>query len=466
MWLRRDEFPPGPYGGLKGWSLRALKQSPLEMFSELARYGDVVGIRVVNIRNIFINHPDLIEEVLIGHPRRYVKGRVLRANRHVFGEGLLTSEGDFWLRQRRLVQPAFHRAQIAAYAETMVEYAQRMLEGWRGGEERDVHQEMTRLTLEIVVKTLFDADVTRDAQDVGKSLELLLELGANFRRTLFIPHWMPTPTNLRIKREIAFIERILYRIIGERRASGSDTGDLLSMLLQVRDEDGSRMTDKQLRDETITLFLAGHETTASSLSWTWWLLARNPAVEAKLHAELDEVLGGRAPSLEDLPRLPYTGNVITESLRLYPPAWGLARVAVENHELSGYPVKKGMGVAMAQWVVHRDTRWFDAPDEFRPERWEGDFLKRIPRFAYFPFGGGPRQCIGNSFALMETTLILATVAQHYRLRLVPDHPVVPLASITLRPRYGVRVILESRPGSAANRLPQAIRPATQAMTAD
>ena len=381
-------------------------------------------------------------------------------------EGLLTSEGDFWLRQRRLVQPAFHRAQIAAYAETMVQYTQRMLEGWRGGEQRDVHQEMTRLTLEIVVKTLFDADVTRDAQDVGKSLELLLELGANFRRTLFVPHWMPTPTNLRIKREIAFIESILYRIIGERRASGRETVDLLSMLLHMQDEDGSRMTDKQLRDETITLFLAGHETTASSLSWTWWLLGRNPAVEAKLHAELDEVLGGRAPTLEDLPRLPYTGKVITESLRLYPPAWGLARVAVENHELAGYPVNKGMGVAMAQWVVHRDTRWFDAPEEFRPERWEGDFIKRIPRFAYFPFGGGPRQCIGNSFALMETTLILATVAQKYRLSLVPDHPVVPLASITLRPRYGVRVMLESRPGSAAKRLPQAIRPATEAMTAD
>ena len=466
MWPRRDKFPPGPYGGLKGWSFRALNESPLEMFSELARYGDIVGIRVVNLRNIFVNHPDLIEEVLIGHPRRYVKGRVLRANRHVFGEGLLTSEGDFWLRQRRLVQPAFHRAQIDAYAETMVQYAQRMLEGWRSGEERDVHQEMMRLTLEIVVKTLFGADVARDAQDVGNSLALLLELGANFRRTLFVPHWMPTPTNLRIKREIAFIESILYRIIGERRAAGRDTGDLLSMLLHVQDEDGSRMTDKQLRDETITLFLAGHETTASSLSWTWWLLARNPAVEAKLHAELDEVLLGRPPSLEDLARLPYTGNVVTESLRLYPPAWGLARVAVENHEIAGYPVKKGMGIAMAQWVVHRDTRWFEAPEEFRPERWEGDLLKRIPRFAYFPFGGGPRQCIGNSFALMETTLILATVAQKYRLRLVPDHPVVPLASITLRPRYGVRVMLELRERSAPKSLSQAIRPTTQAMTAD
>ena len=466
MWFRSDKFPPGPYSGLKGWSLGALKQSPLEMFTELANYGDIVGIRVVNFKNIFINHPSLIEEVLVGHPRRYYKGRVLRANRHVFGEGLLTSEGDFWLRQRRLVQPAFHRARIAAYAETMVEYAQRLMESWRDGEERDVHQETMRLTLQIVAKTLFNADVTRDAQEVGQSLELLLELGADFRRTLFVPHWVPTPTNLRIKREIAFIERILYRIISERRASGHDAGDLLSMLLHAQDEDGSRMTDKQLRDETITLFLAGHETTASSLSWTWWLLAQNPAVEAKLHAELDEILGGQAPSIDDLARLPYTANVITESMRLYPPAWGLARIVVEDHELGGYPVKKGMGVAMAQWVVHRDTRWYDSPEEFRPERWEGDFAKRIPRFAYFPFGGGPRQCIGNSFALMEAILILATIAQKYQLRLVPDHPVVPLASITLRPRYGVRVVLESRHHHSAGTLASKSQPARQVMSAD
>jgi cytochrome P450 len=291
---------------------------------------------------------------------------------------------------------------------------------------------------------------------------MLLELGANFRRTLFIPHWVPTPTNLRIKREIAFIENILFRIIQERRASGHDAGDLLSMLLQAQDEDGSRMTDRQLRDETITLFLAGHETTASTLSWTWWLLAKNPAVEAKLHAELDAVLSGRAPSLEDLPKLTYTGNVITESLRLYPAAWGLARVAIEDHELAGYPVKKGMGIAMAQWVVHRDPRWYDAPEDFRPERWGGDLLKRLPRFAYFPFGGGPRQCIGNTFAVMEATLLLATIAQKYRLRLVANHPVMPLASITLRPRHGVRVSLESRQKKVVE-IPAQAR---QAMSAD
>src|SRR6266487_1669343 len=441
----RKKFPAGPSEGLKRWSLGPLNNNPLEYFTKIAReFGDIVGIRVVNFRNIFVNHPDLIGEVLVGHPRRYSKGRVLRANRHVFGEGLLTSEGDFWLRQRRLAQPAFHRARIASYAATMVDYTQRLVSGWRDGEERDAHREMMRLTLQIVGKTLFDADVERDAQGVGKSLELLLEIGANFRRTIFVPHWLPTPANLRVKREVAQIEKILYRIIAERRASGRDAGDLLSMLLAARDDDGSKMTDKQLRDETITLFLAGHETTASTLSWTWWLLAQNPAVEKKLHAELDTVLRDRDPSLDDMPKLVYTGHVITESLRLYPAAWGLARLAVEDHEIAGYPVTKGMGVAMAQWVVHRDPRWYDAPEEFRPERWENDLMKRLPRFAYFPFGGGPRQCIGNAFALMEAALILATIAQKFRLRLAPNHPVVPLASITLRPRHGVRVTLEAR----------------------
>src|ERR1700681_2879280 len=320
MWrASRKQFPAGPSEGLKRWSLGPLNNNPLAYFMKIAReYGDVAGLRVLNFKTLFINHPDLIEEVLVNNARRYIKGGVLRANRHVFGEGLLTSEGDFWLRQRRLAQPAFHRARIASYAATMVEYTQRMLNGWRGGEERDAHQEMMRLTLQIVGKTLFDADVAGDAREVGKSLELLLEIGANFRRAIFVPHWLPTPTNLRVKREVAQIEKILYRIIGERRASGRDTGDLLSMLLSAQDEDGSGMTDRQLRDETITLFLAGHETTASTLSWTWWLLAQNPAVEKKLHAELDAVLGDRAPTFDDLPNLVYTGHVITEALRLYP----------------------------------------------------------------------------------------------------------------------------------------------------
>ncbi len=440
------KFPPGPSTGLKRWSLGPLNNGdPLGYFTGLTReYGDLVSLRVLNFRILLLNHPDHIEDVLVNHPRKFIRGRVLLANKRVFGRGLLTSDGDFWLRQRRLAQPAFHRARIAGYASTMVEFTERLLHEWQDGEERDIHAEMMRLTLQIVGKTLFDADVERDAQDIGKSMELLLELSANFRRTIFIPHWVPTPTNFRLERAIRQIERVLYRMIADKRASGRDSGDLLSMLLAAQDEDGSRMTDQQLRDEAITLFLAGHETTANTLSWTWWLLAQNPAVEAKLHSELRTVLAGRAPLLDDLPKLVYTNHIITESMRLYPPAWGTARTAIEDHEIAGYAIPKGSGVSFAQWSVHRDARWYDGPDEFRPERWEGDLLKRNPKFAYFPFGGGPRQCIGNTFALMETALTLATIAQQYRFRLVPGHPVVPLASITLRPRYGIRVVMESR----------------------
>jgi cytochrome P450 len=444
------KFPPGPSTGLRRWSLGPLNNGdPLGYFTGLMReYGDLVSLRVLNFRILLLNHPDYIEDVLVNHPRKFIKGRVLKANKRVFGSGLLTSEGDFWLRQRRLAQPAFHRARIAGYASTMVEYTERLLHEWQDGEERDIHKEMMRLTLQIVGKTLFDADVEGDAQDVGKSMELLLELAADFRRTVLIPHWLPTPANFRLELAIRKIEKVLYRIIAEKRASGRNAGDLLSMLLAAQDEDGSRMTDQQLRDEAITLFLAGHETTANTLSWTWWLLAQNPAVEAKLHAELRSVLGGRTPSLDDLPKLVYTNHIITESMRLYPPAWGTARTAVDDHEIAGYSVPKGSGVSFAQWTVHRDARWYDAPEEFRPERWEGDLLKRIPRFAYFPFGGGPRQCIGNSFALMEAALVLATIAQQYRFRLVEGHPVVPLASITLRPRHGIRAVLEARPAKS------------------
>jgi cytochrome P450 len=445
---QRGKTPPGPDStGRRKFSgqLGMVRRDPLAFFTHCAKtYGDITGMRYFNFRVFFINHPDFIEDVLVNNARKFHKGRVLQANKGVFGEGLLTSEGSFWLRQRRLAQPAFHRARIATYAETMVQYTQRLLESWRDGEERDIHEEMMRVTLQIVGKTLFDADVTKDAQEVGQSLELLMELSADFGKAIMIPEWVPTLHNLRKSRAIRKLDKIIYRIIEERRKSERDTGDLLSMLLAARDDDGSRMTDKQLRDESITLFLAGHETTANALSWTWWLLAQNPEAEGKLHAELDSLLAGRAPTLDDVPKLKYTEQVLTESLRLYPPAWGTARVAMEDHEIGGYHVPKGTGVSLTQWTMHRDPRWFTDPEIFRPERWEDGLAKRLPRFAYFPFGGGPRQCIGNTFALMEATLVLATIAQKFRFRLVAGHPVVPLPSITLRPRHGIRAFLEAR----------------------
>jgi cytochrome P450 len=444
------KFPPGPEPGALDGVFSPFRRDPLTFLTSAAReYGDIVGLRFLHYRTYLISHPDYIEDVLVNHPRKFVKGRVLQANKRLFGNGLLTSEGDFWLRQRRLAQPAFHRSRIASYAETMVRYTEQMLERWGDGEERDAHKEMMQLTLQIVGKTLFDADVTNDAQEVGRTITLLLDFSSDFRRLIFTPKWLPTPRNIQTTLAIRRLNKIVYRMIAERRTSERDAGDLLSMLLAARDEDGSRMDDQQLRDETLTLFLAGYETTANLLAWTWWLLASHPDAENKLHQELDLTLGGRAPTMEDLPRLRYAGHIVTESLRMYPPAWGMARLAIEDLEIAGYPVPAGTGVAIAQWVVQRDPRWYDAPDEFRPERWESDLQKRLPRFAYFPFGGGPRQCIGNMFALMEATLVLATVAQRFRLKLMPGAEIVPIASITLRPKNGMPVRLASRSGVRA-----------------
>ncbi|GAC1701652.1 MAG: cytochrome P450 [Candidatus Acidiferrum sp.] len=442
------KVPPGPERGLLDGMFSPFRRDPLTFLTAAAReHGDIVGLRFLHFRTYLISHPDYIEDILVHHPRKFVKGRVLQANKRLFGNGLLTSEGDFWLRQRRLAQPAFHRARIASYADTMVQFTEQLLQSWKDGQARDAHQDMMQLTLQIVGKTLFGSDVSGDARAVGETLSLLLNLSSDFRKLIFTPKWLPTLRNIRTSLAIRRLEKIVYRMIAERRASGVDTGDLLSILLAAQDEDGSRMNDRQLRDEAITLFLAGHETTANLLSWTWWLLARNPSAEAQLHDELDSVLSGRNPALEDLPKLRYTEHVLTESMRLYPPAWGMARLTIEDHEIAGYPVPKGTGIAIGQWIVHRDPRWYDAPEEFRPERWAGDLAKRLPRFAYFPFGGGPRQCIGNTFALMEATLIVATIAQRFRLRLVPGHIVEPLASITLRPKNGILVTLESRNGN-------------------
>src|SRR5947207_11731782 len=359
----RHKLPPGPVSKAWAGAFKEYSRSPLKYLTWLAReYGDIVTLRYYRFRVYFVSHPEYIVQVLVAQNRKFIKGRILRANKRLFGNGLLTSEGDFWLRQRRLVQAAFHRGRIASYADTMVRFTERLLEEWKEGEAqdnrqgspvtpdsrhgspvtpdnrhgspvtRDIHVEMMRLTLQIVAKTLFDADVDREARQVGHALEAIMELNSDFRKLVMTPPWLPTPRNIRAALATRKLNKIIYRIIEQRRASGRDTGDLLSMLLNAQDEDGSRMNDRQLRDEAITLFLAGHETTANALSWTWWLLAQNAEVEAKLHRELGAVLGGRAPTLEDLPALPYTNQVHMESMRLYPPAWGMARLAIEDAE--------------------------------------------------------------------------------------------------------------------------------------
>ncbi len=438
-------YPPSPPGSWLFGHLFELQRDMLGFVTRCAReLGDVVAWRLGRHRVYQINHPDLIEEVLVKNNRNFTKDFSLQLYRPVIGNGLLTSEGDFWLRQRRLIQPAFLRQRLAAYGEIMTAYARRMLDDWHDGQTFDMHEQMMRLTLYIAAKTLFDADMGEEAGDVGEALEEALRC-IDTRLLFHPPLWIPTPGNRRLNRAVRRLDSHLFRMIEQRRASGKDHGDFLSLLLNARDEDdGGRMTDRQLRDEAMTLFLAGHETTALALTWTWYLLAQNPEVVAKLHAELDAVLAGREPTVADLPRLRYAERVVTESMRLYPPAYGLAREAVADCEIGGYRVPAGTTLYFLQWVVQRDPRFFPDPDAFNPDRWTEEFTQRLPKYAYFPFGGGPRLCIGNSFAMMEAVLALATVAQRYRVELVPDQEVKLWPSITLRPKDGIRVVVRQR----------------------
>jgi cytochrome P450 len=441
------QSPPGPSPRWLVGNLREFGRDRLGTLSRWAEeYGDIVWARFGPRAVVFLNHPDLVEEVLVNQNRKFIKHYRLREATRTLGQGLLISEGDFWRAQRKLAQPAFHRERIAAYGTLMVQLTERMLAGWADGQVRDAQDDMMRLTLEIVAKTLFDAEIGGDSADVSAAMDTLMQAFVVRTASLFSPpHWIPTPLNIRVERAIRRLERILHAVITERRKSGEDRGDLLSMLLRAQDEEsGRRMTDTQLRDEVMTLFMAGHETTANTLAWTWYLLSRQPEALARLHEELATVLGGRPPEFADLPRLPYTESVINETLRVYPTVWMLGRENIEPVELGGYAMPVGTTFFMPQWVIHRDARWFDDPDEFRPERWEGGLMQRLHRYAYFPFGGGPRICIGNNFALMEAALVLATVAQKFRLRLADDARVTPLATMTLRPADGVKVVLCAR----------------------
>ncbi|MGB6430423.1 MAG: cytochrome P450 [Candidatus Acidiferrales bacterium] len=423
------------------------RADPLGLLEGWARqYGNIFRWRTLHFLVIFVNHPDLVEKVLVSGSRNYMKGRGLQANRELFGNGLLTSEGDSWLRQRRLMQPAFHRERIAAYAGTMIEQGQRLVESWRDAETRDLHADLMRATLEIAATTLFGTSVSdSDAAQISAALGTLIHLNSTPRRLFPLLRALPTRANRSYTRAVRQLDKVVYAIISRRRAQLAESDiDLLSMLLNARDEDGGRMTDRQLRDESVTLLLAGHETTALALSWALYLLAQNPEVAAQLHAELDATLASHLPTLDDVPRLAFTGKVVKESMRLYPPAWGVVRMCPAECTLGGYRIPKGASVILSQYVMHRDPRFFTEPARFDPSRWTDSFERDLPRFPYFPFGGGPRLCIGAGFASMEATLVLAILAQRFRFHLDPSCEVVPQPSITLRPKHGVRLRLESR----------------------
>jgi cytochrome P450 len=428
-------------------SLFGFFRDPLAFFRSTARLGRVVDLRFPGVRSFQLTDPADIEYVAVTSNKSLVKDETLRDLRRVVGQGLLTSEGEFWRRQRRLSQPAFHRERLRAYAAQMVASTARALEGLRPGETRDVHADLMHLTLDIVARTLFGSDIGQGATAIGDLMAATTERYESVLGLIFPGlDRIPIPRNARLKESLKRADAVVYGIIAERkRTNGHEAHeDLLAMLLDARDDDGSRMTDVQLRDEVMTMVLAGHETTANALAWALYLLSQNPASDARLGAELASVLGGRLPALDDLPNLPYVGHVVSEALRLYPPAWAIGREVAEPFDLRGIWFPKGAQLYFSQWVVHRDARYFDDPEAFRPERWADGLAKRLPRFAYFPFGGGPRACIGNAFATMEAALVLATLAQRFRFTLAPGHRVATRASITLRPRYGMRMKLAAR----------------------
>jgi cytochrome P450 len=441
----RSSLPPGPRGLSALTNVLTFKRDWSGFLRRCQReYGDVVYFRFLNVPLCLVAHPDGIEYVLVKNAGNFEKSRDYRALRALLGNGLLTSEGNFWQAQRKLIQPAFRHENILSYAKLMTEAAAGILEQWRDGETRDVHEDLMGVTLEVVSKSLFGADVSQDTRGVGHAVNTVMSLFIDQANLAFLlPESLPIPKSARLRKSIEHLNGVIQEIIRKRRAHPKPPNDLLQMLLDMQYESGAGMSDEQLRDEVMTLFLAGHETTANSITWTLLLLAQNPEKEAALHEELRAVLQGRPPGASDLPRLAYTEMVVKEALRLYPPAWGIGRRALEEFELDGYRIPAGTNIFMLEWITQRDARFFPEPERFEPERWRDDPTRsgKLPRFAYFPFGGGPRVCVGAGFAMMEATLLLATFAQRFRFELTPGQDLEPLFSVTLRPKQGMKMVV-------------------------
>lgn len=436
----------GPPDGILQGHLPAFSRDPLGFLIDAARGPEpVVRLRFGRTRACLLTEPALIEEVLVGQRHHFVKSAALRAQRDLLGNGLLTNEGESWLAQRRLAQPAFHRERIAAYGAAMVAHTERVLAGWAEGEAREVQSEMKRLTAGIAARTLFGAEIASEIEALGAAIEATMARYAG-RRGLarLLPHWVPTAAHRSSRAGVRRFDALVRDLVRQRRAAGEDRGDLLSMLLHARDEAGGGMSDRQLRDELVTLFVGGFDTPSLALSWAWYLLACHPEVEARLAAEVGDALDNRAPRAADLPRLRYVEAVVKEAMRLYPPAWLISREATADVAIGGHVLRSGSLILMSPWVMHRHLRYFDAPDVFRPERWLDGSLGVLPRCAYFPFGAGPRVCIGASFAMMEAVLVLATVAQRFRFTLDSTVPLTPWPTMTLRPRGEMMATLRRR----------------------
>lgn len=435
---------PGPRYLTPFAAARAMRPDPLGFVTRLAReWGDVVCVRMGPIAVHMFFHPDDVRHVLQEHNQRYVKGPIIARAKVLIGEGLFTSEGSFWRRQRRLAQPAFHRERIAGLVDTMVACTAERLDAWRpvgpAGEAIDVAAEMSELTLTVVGRTLFGADLSASAADVGRALRVALAGTADRALEWMVaPMWVPTRKNRRLRAAIATLDRVVYDVIARRRRAGVVRDDLLGMLMEARDADtGEGMTPRQLRDEVMTFFLAGHETTANALSWALYLLARHPEAEERLRAEVETVLGDRPPAAADVPALAFARAVVEEAMRLYPPVWGIGRQAVEPDEIRGVQLPAGALVNLSPWVTHRHPAFWWDPERFDPDRFLPPAAQDRPRFAYFPFSGGPRLCIGETFALVEAVVVLAMLVQRHRLVLPAGHTAAPEVSLTLRPAGGL-----------------------------
>jgi cytochrome P450 len=440
----RPQGPPGTYGVRN--TLR-FASNPLSWLRATAdEYGDLVSMRVLGRPWVLVSHPDDIERVLVKDARIMKRDDGMEIVRRVLGQGLLTSEGDLWKRQRKLMSQAFSPKRIQEYGAAMARVADTSLGDWRSGDVANLHQEMARTTMKVVADVLFGASMkARDVEAAGGALEVVNEFfSGSMEALLRVPKWIPTPRNIRVNRAVAALDRVVYDILARRRAE-EPRDDLLGTLLAAQDDDGAGMSDVQLRDEVMTLFLAGHETTSLALSHTLYLLSKHPAIERQLHEEIASVLRGRLPTAEDVRALPFTECVLKETMRLYPPAWATGRETTEPFELRGIKIPVGAQLVASQWVVHRDARWFPNPEGFDPSRWSPERAKDVPRYAYFPFGGGPRVCIGNHFAMMEATVLLAVIVQRFRLELLPGERLDLRPAVTLRQQGpGLRVRIVAR----------------------
>jgi len=439
--------PLGPKGlPYLGMALEVRKDA-LGTLQRMAReYGDVVAFSAMGMPRVLVSRPEYVQQLLVLDHAKLQKSALTKlVVGPLLGQGLLINEGEFWRRQRRLMQPAFHRSRTNEYAPVMVECALEHAKRWRNGETRNIAEEMMKLTLEVAVRTLFGTSLASDSEGVGRAMTFLMRYYLRRARTPWrLPETWPTAKNRRAKRELEFMDSMVYRIISHRKKDTHARNDLLTLLMAAMHEDGTQMTERQLRDETMTLFVAGHETTALSLSWTWYLLSENPAAEARLHEELRDVLGGRPADPGDLEKLPYLNAVVNESLRLFPPAFIMARLNVEPVKFGEYEIPAGRTILSSQWIMHRDARSFEQPEKFLPERWLDGLMERLPAGAYFPFGDGPRRCIGQGFALLETALVVAALTQKFQFRLTPGYPVVPEPLITLRPKFGIEMQIRTR----------------------